>query len=168
MATKTLTAPLAIVKVIDPVTGDLVPVGKMRNIRITETIRRGRVTGIGRFNPSELPALEFTGTMNVGFYNIDFKDHPMKANAIKRVVGQLNESFVNEVLFGEGLVVNLLRKFEPNPGEVDENGLKIIDFETFAIVQKSFITSDGFDVTEGQISGRDSVFEYTDPIIYDF
>ena len=49
--TRVMTAPLAIIKI------NSVTVGKMKNVRITETIRRGRVTGVGRLNPEELPAL---------------------------------------------------------------------------------------------------------------
>ena len=49
---RTMTAPLAIIQV------NGVTVGKMRNIRITEQIRRGSIRGIGRLNPDELPALE--------------------------------------------------------------------------------------------------------------
>ena len=50
-----LTAPAAIIMV-----GNVI-IGKMRTVRVSENIRRGRVTGIGRLNASELPALEFTG-----------------------------------------------------------------------------------------------------------
>ena len=48
---KVMTAPLAIIQI------NGVTVGKMKNVRITETIRRGRVSGLGVLNPSELPAL---------------------------------------------------------------------------------------------------------------
>ena len=41
---KVMTAPLAIIQI------DSVTVGKMKNVRITENIRRGRVAGIGRLN----------------------------------------------------------------------------------------------------------------------
>jgi hypothetical protein len=38
--------------------------------------------------------------------------------------------------------------------------------EVFASVKGAFLTSEGFDVSEGGISGRDCQFEYTTPILY--
>ena len=58
---KVMTAPLAIIQI------NSVTVGKMKNVRITENIRRGRVTGVGRLNPDELPALEWTGSLSCSF-----------------------------------------------------------------------------------------------------
>jgi len=57
MADKVLTAPLALIKV------NGVTIGKMKNLRITETFRRGRVSGIGEVVASEVPVLEFNGTV---------------------------------------------------------------------------------------------------------
>ena len=44
--TRVMTAPIAIIQI------NGVNVGKMKNVRITESIRRGRVTGIGALTPS--------------------------------------------------------------------------------------------------------------------
>ena len=55
---KAMTAPLAIIQI------NSVTVGKMKNVRLTENVRRGRVSGIGRMTPSELPALEWQGTLS--------------------------------------------------------------------------------------------------------
>ena len=38
--------------------------------------------------------------------------------------------------------------------------------QEFATITNAYITSDNFDVNEGQISGHDSTFEYLDPITF--
>ena len=63
---RVMTAPLAIIQI------NSVTVGKMKNVRITENIRRGRVAGVGQLNPSELPALEWQGQMSCSSYTINF------------------------------------------------------------------------------------------------
>ena len=60
----------------------------------------------------------------------------------------------------------VLRKV--NEGEIDpETGMVKATYETFALVKGAFVTREGFDIQEGQISGRDTEFEYTSPILFD-
>ena len=158
---KVMTAPLAIIQI------NSVTVGKMKNVRITENIRRGRVAGVGQLNPSELPALEWQGQMSCSSYTINFN---LLANKLKkgtfRNAGSL-ESWANAILLQEdGLEIALLRKVKD--GEIDaETGLVATKYENFAKVNGAFATREGFDLQEGQISGRDTEFEYLEPILYD-
>lgn len=157
---KVMTAPLAIIQI------NSVTVGKMKNIRITESIRRGRVAGVGQLNPSELPALEWQGQMSCSSYTINFN---LLANKLKkgtfRNAGSL-ESWANAILLQEdGLEIALLRKVKD--GEIDaDTGLVATKYENFAKVNGAFATREGFDLQEGQISGRDTDFEYLEPILY--
>ena len=157
---KVFTAPLAVIQI------NSVTVGKMKNVRITENIRRGRVSGLGRLNPEELPALEWTGSLTCSSYTINFN---LLANKLKkgtfRNAGTIEE-WANAILMQEdGLEIAILRKVKD--GEIDlETGLVKTKYETFAKVSGAFATREGFDVQEGQISGRDTEFEYTDPILY--
>lgn len=157
---KVFTAPLAVIQI------NSVTVGKMKNVRITETIRRGRVSGLGRLNPDELPALEWSGSLSCSSYSINFN---LLANKLKkgtyRNAGTIEE-WANAILMQEdGLEIAILRKVKD--GEIDlETGLVKTKYETFAKVSGAFATREGFDVQEGQISGRDTEFEYTDPILY--
>ena len=158
--TRVMTAPLAIIKI------NSVTVGKMKNVRITETIRRGRVTGVGRLNPEELPALEWRGSLSCSSYTINFN---LLANVSK--LGTFRnaatvEEWANAILLQEaGLEISILRKVKD--GEIDtETGLVKTKYETFAKVNAAFATREGFDVQEGQISGRDTDFEYLEPILY--
>jgi len=158
--TKTMTAPLAIIQI------NSVTVGKMKNVRITENIRRGRVTGIGRLNPEELPAIEWSGSMSCSSYSINFN---LLANKIAKGSfrnAQTIEDWANAILLQEdGLEISILRKVKD--GAIDpQTGMVQVKYETFAKVNGAFVTREGFDIQEGQISGRDTEFEYLEPILF--
>jgi len=158
MAQKVLTAPLAIIKV------DGIAVGKMKNIRIQETIRRGRVSGLGQLTPDELPALEWSGTLSCGFYNIQF-DKSQLPKAIVRKVNTLDE-FVDTVLLQEnGVQVDIMKKVAA-AGPDPVTGIIPSQLEIFASIKGCFITREGFDIQEGQISGKDADFDYTTPVLF--
>ena len=146
--TRVMTAPIAIIQI------NGVNVGKMKNVRITESIRRGRVTGIGAL------------TLSCSSYTINFN---LLVNVSKkgtfRNANSLNE-WANAILLQEdGLEIAILRKVKD--GAIDaETGLVNTKYETFAKVNGAFATREGFDIQEGQISGRDTEFEYTTPILY--
>lgn len=157
---KVMTAPLAIIQI------NSVTVGKMKNVRITEQIRRGRVTGLGSLTPSELPALEWSGSLTCSSYTINFN---LLANVAKKGTfrnANSLEEWANAILLQEdGLEISILRKVKD--GAIDtETGLVTTKYETFAKVSGAFATREGFDIQEGQISGRDTEFEYTSPILY--
>lgn len=160
MNQKTMTAPLAIVQV------NGVTVGKMRNIRVTEQIRRGRVSGLGRINPEELPALEWNGSLSCSSYTINFNLLMNKSQLGTFRNAKTVEDWANAILLQEdGLEISLLRKVKD--GEIDpETGMVKTKYETFAKVNAAFASREGFDVQEGQISGRDTEFEYLEPILY--
>lgn len=159
MATKVMTAPLAIIKV------DGIAVGKMKSIRVNENIRRGRVQGIGELTPSEVPALEWSGSLNAGFYSITFNNQDqLIKTALLRNVNNLQE-FVDTVLLQEnGIQIDIMKKVkdyqDPNTGIIYPQ------FELFASIRGAFSTKESFDISEGQISGRDVDFEYITPILF--
>lgn len=160
MEKRVMTAPLAIIQI------NSVTVGKMKNIRITEQIRRGRVSGLGVLTPSELPALEWSGSLSCSSYTINFN---LLANVSKKGTfrnANSLEEWANAVLLQEdGLEISILRKVKD--GQIDaETGLVSTKYETFAKVAGAFASREGFDVQEGQISGRDTEFEYLSPILF--
>ena len=157
---KAMTSPLAIIQI------NSVTVGKMKNVRLTENVRRGRVGGIGRMTPTELPALEWQGTLSCSAYTINFN---LLLNKLKkgfyRNAGSL-EAWANALLLEEnGLEISILRKVKD--GEIDpDTGMVNTKYETFAKVTGAFATREGFDIQEGQISGRDGDFEYLEPVLF--
>lgn len=157
---KVFTAPLAIIQV------NSVTVGKMKNIRITENIRRARVGGLGRLNPEDLAAVEWSGSLTCSSYTINFNRLLNKvAKGAFRNASTVDEWANALLLQEEGLEIAILRKVKD--GEIDpDTGLVATKYETFAKITGAFLSREGFDVQEGQISGRDTEFEYTTPILY--
>ena len=157
---KVMTAPLAVIQI------DGHTIGKMKNVRITENIRRAKVTGIGKLHPDELPPVEWSGSLSCSSYTLNFN---LLANKIVKGTYRNSatvEDWTNAILLQEdGLEIAIMRKVKN--GEIDSaTGQVKSKFETFAKVNGAFATREGFDIQEGQISGRDTELEYLDPILY--
>lgn len=159
-----LTGALAIIKLNGK------PIGKMRNIRVTENINRGRVSGIGELTPQELPALQWNGTVSCSFYSIDFKSDGVAGVdgapdlGITRTAGTV-ASWVDHVLLQEnGVDLDIFKKvqdaIDPVTGLLKSNNPL-----PFAKIEGMFLDRDGFDITENGISGRDQDFTYKNPVI---
>lgn len=154
-----MTAPLAVIKK----NGNII--GKMKNVRVTETIRRGRVSGIGELTPQELPALEWNGTLNCQFYLITVPDSGIP-DANPRKYQAAAQEYIDHVLLDEdGVDITIYKKVDA--GTVNSaTGLINSKLEEFATISAAFIDREGFDITEGQISGKDQDFTYMNPILY--
>lgn len=154
MAQKVLTAAIALIKVKDS-KGKQHTIGKMKSVRLTENISRGRVVGIGEITPSELPVLGWSGSISVGQYAIK-----LNTSILQGLSRQFSSTaaFVQNLLFDEGVDIQLQRKIKKEDGT--------FDYESFATVQGAHLTSEGLDISEGQIGGRDGTFEYQNPILY--
>lgn len=157
MADKVLTAPLALIKV------QGVTVGLMKNIRCTETIRRGRVSGIGELTPKELAALEWNGSLTTQFYTMKF-DETGIPNAIRRHAPSLSAWVDNVLLQEDGVDITIFKKVKDvvNP----TTGLIEAELEEYATISGCFIDRESFDISEGQISGQDQDFSYITPILF--
>lgn len=154
-----MTAPLAIIKV------GGVAIGKMKNIRVTENIRRGSVVGIGKLTPSEIPAIGWTGNLNAGLYSITFnRQDELTRKGVLRNVNNLQEWVDTVLLQEDGVQIDIMKKIKDN---IDpDTGIITPDYEIFASVRGAFATKEGFDISEGQISGKDVDFEYITPILF--
>ena len=152
-----LTAPLALIKV----NGQTV--GLMKNIRCTETIRRGRVSGIGELTASELAALEWNGTLTCQFYTIRFEENGIP-NAIRRKSDSLKGWVDNVLLQEEGVDITIFKKVGAGTNQTTQ--LIESDLVEYATISGCFIDREAFDISEGQISGQDQDFSYIRPIIY--
>ncbi len=158
MADRVMTAPLAIIKV------GGVAIGKMRNIRVRESIQRGRVQGLGQLQKDELPAIAWEGTLSCSFFLIDFSKSQIPGGLLRRA--QSIEQWARTVLLQEeGVSVDILRRVATSP---IRNGTVPIEsqLEVFASVRNAFLNSDSFNIDEGNIGGRDQEFEYLEPILF--
>lgn len=155
MADKTMTSPLCIVK------QNGVAIAKIRSLRISENIQRGEVQGLGRITLDEVPPTRIRCTATFSFYNVKFRDSAIP-KGIDRTHDTLKQ-FVDNILLKDGIQVDLYKKVQDT---VDENGIKTAKLEQFATIRDMFIDSDGMDVAEGNVSGRDQTFQYLTPILF--
>lgn len=149
-----LTAPLAVITVNDQF------VGTMKNITVTEQFAVEQVVGIGNFEAQELPRVSFTGEASCESYNLDYY---RMLNAIDDARGLLRtvesaQEFVDTVLLNEtGLDINIYRKVTDTTAS---NGAITTKNVLFATLQGAIITQDGFTISEGQISSRNTNFRF--------
>lgn len=148
---KVITGPMAIIRV------DGVPVGKMKNIRVTESFRRGKVTGLGQLFADELPVLDFDGTFSCSFYNIDLRKS-MIPGAINRAVQDTEQATAMLLLQEVGIQVDILKRVKTGV----QNGVPTYKLVIYATIKYAFLTRESYDISEGQISGRDTDFQFTE------
>ena len=156
MADRVMTAPLALIKVGGKV------VGKMKNIRCTETIRRTEVVGLGTIYPSEFCVTKWGGTLNCGFFLIDLSLEAIPGSLSRTV--QTPEEFENNLLLdNDGVQIDIMRKVEASKTTA---GLYIPRLEVVASIMGAFAERESWDITENQISGRDMDFVYSTPFLF--
>ena len=152
-----LTGALALIKV------DGITVGKMKNVRITENFRRGRVSGLGEFVASEAPALEHSGQLQCEFYEVDYASTGIPG-AMKRNAPSI-QAFVDNILLSErGVNVVVFKKVEDLVDPA--TGLVRPKPKVHVSVNRLFLDQEGMNVAEGQIAGHNQTFSFLDPIIY--
>lgn len=154
---KTMTAPRAIIKV----NGQAI--GYMKNIKLTETINRGSVMGIGRLVKRELPPLSITCTWNCDFYLIDMSRTGVPGLNKRKV--QSVEQYQDTLMLFETPVDIFIYKKEKET--VTPEGIVTATTEAeFAILRDVYLNSESMDISENQISGQNQSGEYLDPVIY--
>lgn len=152
-----ITSPLAVVKAQGQT------VGKLQNVRVDETYNRVLVNGIGDLAFDEAPVISFSGTVNFDLFLINFSESSIPF-AIRRFANSI-EDFVNSLILNEeGVQIEILKKVkdsvDPNTGNITPR------FKTIAAIYDCFITGDGFNIVNQQVSGRNQSFIYTKPIVY--
>jgi len=156
MATRAMTGPLAIVKV------QGVAVGKMKSIRCTENVRYGKTIGLGNMAPDEMMPLDWSGTLNCGAFLIDLRQSVLPG-ILSRVAQTPTQFFDTLLLNPDGVQVDIMRKIY---GSTNAQGIITPIYEIVASIKMLFGTRESFDITDGQISGRDIDMEYTTPFLF--
>jgi len=138
-------------------------IGKMRNIRATENMRRVDVRGLGTILNQESPVVEWSGTLSCSFYEITFKDQGLP-NAVRRDVQTKQEFEDNLLLDHDGIQIDIFKKVE----DFIDPTTKLIKAkaEPYAVVTRLLIESEDFDISEGTVSGHNQSFRFLDPILY--
>ena len=157
MEGQVLTAPLAIIKIKGTV------VGKIKNLRLQEQYQRGNVVGIGALISSEKPILGIQCTFSASYYVISVKKLGTIDNPFVIRGASTTEQFVNTVLMQDnGVDIYVMKK----GAKVITNGIVTeATEENLFVIKNAFLTSNSFDIQEGQISSSDLSGEYLEPIL---
>ena len=142
------------------------PIGRMKSIQVTENITRAEVRGLGSLCPVELPATAWgAGTLRCSFFNIDFSKSQVPG-AINRRTGNSVEQFEDNITMQEdGVTVVIYKKSSDLIDPVTKN-IKASP-KVYATVKNLYIDTESFDISDGQVSGRDQSFKYMTPIQYE-
>lgn len=154
---KVLTAPLALIKI------GGVTVGKIKNLRVQEQYQRGNVMGIGALISQEKPILGIQCSFTCSSYVVSIKKLGTIDNPFVLRGATTTEQFVNTVLTQDnGVDIYIMKK----GAKVITNGIVTeASEENLFVIKNAFLTSQSFDVQEGQISGSDMSGEYLEPIL---
>lgn len=162
MANEVMHGAIALIKVNNNV------IGKMKNVRVQENVRRQDVIGLGSIFLKESPVVGWTGTLSCSSFAIDLAADGIP-NAFKRgfsnIVSQAlsGQSSMEDqlILDSTGVDVYMFKKVE----DLIDPVTKIIKPKAiaFCIVRNCLIESDSFDISEGQLSGKDQSFKYLQP-----
>ncbi len=156
MPSKTLTAPLAIVK------KNGVAVANIRSFNIQESFQRASVQGLGSLTRTEVPPVVVTCSASFDFYLVNFRPNTAISDAVKRGANSLEE-FVNNFLFTDGVQIDVYKKVA---GATNAQGLIGADLELVGTIKEMFIESDSMSLSEGSIGSRSQSFQYLEPILY--
>lgn len=154
---RVLTGPLAIIKIKGQA------VGKIKNIRVQEQYQRGDVRGIGSLLSQEKPILAIQCSFTCSQYLIDVKKLGDITNPFLIRGASTTDQFVNTVLTQDnGVDIYIMKK----GAKLIEDGIvKEIEEKNFFVIQDAYLTSNSFDIQEGQIAGSDMSGEYLNPIL---
>ena len=153
---RVMTAPLAIIKV------NGIAIGKMKSIQCTESIRRQKVVELGTLIASEYAPTDLDCTLNCGFFTITMSKEAIPGAFLRRV-NTVQEWEDTILLSNDGVQIDILRKvFDQKLA----NGIIKPKLEVFASIKGCFLNRESFDISEGQISGRNVDFNYTTPILF--
>jgi hypothetical protein len=147
-------------------------VGLMKNVRVNETFQRGRVVGIGRVTPVEIPLTGWNGTISCSGYAIRAgvlgTDAVEAGDVVNGIVPRDHtdgEQWARKLLYTDGITIVIKAKWVPGSADPNDpvNGIVATETRNYIKIQKAFLTGDSFEISEGQIAGKDSTFEYLDP-----
>ncbi len=158
MAETTVTGPIALIKV------NGLTIGKIRDIRATETYARGEIRVLGELEAQEVPILSHAGTFSVDSFLVDLNSSGIRKLLNREVVSP--EQFKNTILLNEsGVDIYIYRKtpttIDDTTGLVTETGEAAI-----AVLRKCFLDSVSFNISEGQVSSHSQTGRFLEPIIF--
>ncbi len=137
-------------------------IGRIKNIRWSETFGDQEVRGLGTLFVQEKPVVSHSANGSMDFYEITFQNTGIPGS-IRRDV-QTKGQFETQMILRDPFAIHIFKRIED---AVDPaTGLKTENAVPYAIIPDMLINSEGADITEGSISGHNVSFTYLSPVIY--
>lgn len=156
---RTVTGPVALIKV------NGVTIGKIKNIRASESYSRAEVRGLGNLQAQELPILAHSGTFSVDSFLINIKGDGIKSLINRDVTSP--EQFINSLLLQDqaGVDIYIYKKI---PKTIDSSSKLVTEVgeEPVAILRKCFLDNFSMDISEGQIGNHSQSGKFLEPITF--
>jgi len=155
---QTVTGPIALVK------SGSTTIGKIRDIRATETYARAEVRGLGNLQAEEIPILSHSGTFSIDSFLVDLNSSGVRTLLNRSMVSP--EQFINTVLLSEqGVDIYIYKKV---PTAVDDTTGLVTEVteEPIAVLRRCFLDSTSFNISEGQVSTHSQTGRFLDPITF--
>lgn len=164
---KVLTAPLAIIKFTGTDGVATGAVGKLKNIRVSESFQRGDVKGIGALISSEKPIMAINCTFSASAFFIDLTKFGTEKNPFFANRGSVSLSqFLDSLLFNEKTMsVYLYRPMSVLNTTTGFHETDPDNQELVGTIKNVYLDSYNFDISEGAISGTDLSGTYLEPIL---
>lgn len=162
---ETFSAPLAIIRA----GNSGAAIGKIRNLNFQEQIQRGNVQGLGVVTLQEVPATLITCNFSASTYAINMKKFGTIKDPFSPITAISAEQYLNSILLGEAPVQ--LHVYKRIPTRIPQNFTaeellqnSEVSEETVAIIQDCYLTSKTFEISEGQVAGKNINGVYLTPI----
>lgn len=151
----TMTAARAII------TRNGIPIGYMKNLRVTENKQRGSVMGLGEITKKERPILAITCTWSCDFYLIDLSRTGIPG-LDNREVQSVQEYKDTLTLLNIPVDITVWKK---DVLTVSNNVVTATKKDVLCTIKDVYLDSTSWDVSENAISGLAQSGEYTTPVI---
>ena len=162
---QTFSAPLAIIRAGNNGTA----IGKIRNLSFQEQIQRANVQGLGVVTLQEAPATLITCNFSAGTYAISLNNLGTIKDPFWPVDATSPEQLYNAILLGEIPVQLHLYRKVPTRVPVNFTAEELlknseVTEQTLAIIKDAYLTAKTFEISEGQVGGKNINGIYLTPV----
>lgn len=162
---ETFSAPLAIIRA----GSNGAAIGKIKNLTFQEQINRANVQGLGVVTLQEVPAVLINCNFNASTYAINLKKFGTVTDPFWPVAATSAEQLLNAILLGEAPVQLHVYKRVPTRVPINFTAEQLlkdseVSEETIGIIQDCYLNSRVFEISEGQVAGKNITGVYLTPI----
>ena len=162
---ETFSAPLAVIRAGSNGTA----IGKIRNLQFQEQLQRANVQGLGVVTLQEVPVTLINCSFSASSYAINMKKFGTVKDPFWPVEANSAEQLLNAILLGDIPVqIHVYKKVPARvPTTFTASDLlqnTEVQEETIGIIQDAHLNSRTFEISEGQVAGKNISGVYLTPI----